>query len=389
MPLEKSIFLDFQATTPMSEDVLHAMLPWLSGKPCNPHSSENLYGWQAQEAVQIAANSIANQLGFAPSEIVFTSGATEANNLALLGIAPRLEQLQVPSIAVSAIEHKSVIEVAEVASKRHHLALNIIQVDHQGFVDLEQLENRCKKGCGIASIMLVNNEIGVIQDLNSISEICRKHGTLLHVDAVQAPLTTDVSTLGNLADFVTVSAHKVYGPMGVGALCIAGDLKSRMTPLCFGGGQQEGLRPGTSPTPLCVGMGQAFANLNNIELGVRVRNMRSLQDLFVESLEQNLGSFRLNGPPIGAGRHAGNINVEIPHRSGADILNRLHRDFAASTGSACSSGFLGNSHVLSAIGLTDRQASASLRLSFGNETSVSAIRLATKRIGNIAKELGP
>ena len=222
----------------------------------NPHSSDHVIGWQADKAVREAASSIAALIGADSDEIIFTSGATEANNLALLGLARRAPAGR-RRILVSAIEHKCVLAAARALSAREGFTVETVPVDDEGFVDLDALERCLDQSVLVLSVMAVNNEVGTIQDIPRVAEMLAPHDILLHCDAAQAPCAIDMSNLAAHADLVSLSGHKMYGPPGIGTLYIRRDLQERIEPLIYGGGQQEGLRSGTVPMPLCVGMGAA------------------------------------------------------------------------------------------------------------------------------------
>ena len=234
-----TIYADYQATTPVDPRVLEKMAPCWAGSFGNPHSSDHVVGWRAGEAVRKAAESVGALIGADADEIVFTSGATEANNLALLGLGRRAP-VNRHRILVSAIEHKCVLGAARALAVNHGISVETIPVDRDGFVDFDILAERVDEGVLIVSVMAVNNEVGTIQDVPRIAELLAPHGIVFHCDAAQAPCAMDVSDLAAHADLISLSAHKFYGPQGIGALYIRRDLKNSIEPMIYGGGQQEG-----------------------------------------------------------------------------------------------------------------------------------------------------
>ena len=369
-----TVYADYQATTPVDPHVMAKMAPYWGESFGNPHSSDHVIGWQADKAVHEAASSIAALIGADPDEIIFTSGATEANNLALLGLAQRASPAR-RRILVSAIEHKCVLAAARAISTREGFLVEAVPVDGEGFVDLSALEKRLDRSVLVVSVMAVNNEIGTIQDIPRIAEMLAPHDILLHCDAAQAPCAIDMSKLAAHADLVSLSGHKMYGPPGIGTLYIRRDLQGRIEPMIYGGGQQEGLRSGTVPLPLCVGMGAAtklFAGREALEERTRVTRQR---DSFIGHLQHGHTLVAVNGS-VGDRRHPGNANVRFDGFNAQDILGGLQPRLAASTGAACASGIPEPSHVLRALGLTETQSKASIRFSFGRFTTDDDIEAA-------------
>lgn len=362
-----AVYADYQATTPADPRVVERMLPYWREAFGNPHSIDHAVGWNAAKAVQEAAAAVAALIGADADEIVFTSGATEANNFALLGLARRAPPSR-RRILVSAIEHKCVLAAVQVIGERYGIRVDTIPVDREGFVDLNCLDAELDDSVLAVSIMAVNNEIGTIQDVPAISALLERHGVLLHCDAAQAPCAMYVSELATYADLVSLSAHKIYGPQGIGALYIRRDVQSRIEPLIYGGGQQEGLRSGTVPVALAVGMGAAAEILHAPEQQAERERVAGQRNRFVRLLTEGAVPVTLNGP-VGEKRHPGNANLRFEGLSAKDILNLLQPRLAASTGSACTSGIPEPSHVLRAIGLDGEQADASVRFSFGRFTT--------------------
>ena len=362
-----TIYADYQATTPVDPRVLEQMTPhWLSSFG-NPHSSDHIVGWRAADAVSKAANSVADLIGAAPDEIVFTSGATESNNMALLGLARRASASR-RRVLVSAIEHKCVLAAANVLVEREGFNVETIPVDREGFVDLDFLESAVDDSVLFVSVMAVNNEIGTVQHIAAIADLLASQGVLFHCDAAQAPAAIDVSSITKHADLVSLSGHKMYAPQGIGALYIRRDIQPKLEPLIYGGGQQNGLRSGTMPLALCVGMGVAAELMGTDEHLTELRRVAAMRDRFVALImEEELASC-LNGPELDR-RHPGNANLRFNGYNAQDILGTVQPHLAASTGAACTTGIPEPSHVLRAIGLSSAQADASVRFSFGRFTT--------------------
>ena len=361
-----TIYADYQATTPVDSRVLAAMQPHWREAFGNPHSSDHVMGWHAEEAVSDAAASVAALLGANADEVVFTSGATEANNLALLGLARRGSRGH--RILVSAIEHKSVLATVRALVEREGCTVGMIPVDREGFVRLDVLEDMLDETVLVVSVMAVNNEIGTIQDVPRIAELLRGRGVLFHCDAAQAPCAIEMGDLASHADLVSLSGHKMYGPKGIGALYVRRDLRDRLEPLIYGGDQQGGLRSGTVPVPLCVGMAMASDILRSEEGASERGRLARLRDSFIRTLQGGPVTVGVNGS-VSAARHPGNANVRFKGLDAQDILGALQPGLAAATGAACASGVPEPSHVLRALGLSEAQVQSSIRFSFGRFTT--------------------
>ena len=368
MRIGSTIYLDHQASTPVDARVLGEMTPYFSELFGNPHSADHSFGWSAAQAVEQSATRTAELIGSDPDEIIFTSGATEANNLALFGFAKRALKDKRRRILVSAIEHKCVLAVSRELQSQLGYTVECLPVDGEGRLILPALETALGDDVLMVSAMAVNNEIGTIQDLENISRLTREQGALLHCDAAQAPLAMNLSFCAEFVDFMSLSAHKMYGPKGIGALFIRRDLQRRIEPILYGGGQQRDLRSGTLPVPLCVGMGAAAALLNTEETVNERNNLRNRRDRFVQKLMALPWPIKLNGPQ-GKDRHPGNASVCFVGLSAHDILGTLQPHLAASTGSACTSGIPESSHVLRAINLSESDAQATIRFSLGRATT--------------------
>ncbi len=387
MLLSNSLYLDHHSTTPVDEQVLAKMLPYFSESFGNPHSADHSIGWKSSLAVDQSAQQVADLIGADSDEIIFTSGATEANNLALLGLAKRSQfNDNKRRIILSATEHKCILEIGRILKDQFGYQVDHLPVDIEGRISISDLEDTLDDDVLAVSIMAVNNEIGTIQDITRISEVVRMSGALFHCDAAQAPIAMKIQDLAQNTDLLSLSAHKMYGPKGIGALYISRDLQGQIEPLIYGGGQQNGLRSGTTPTALCVGMGSAAEILNTEEAEKKRVLLGKRRDQFVEKLQNLPWPTTLNGPAIG-NRHPGNANICFNGFSAHDILNVLQPHLAASTGSACTSGIPEPSYVLKAIGLTNDDAEASVRFSLGFETNDTDIESAINLIGDALEKL--
>lgn len=359
------IYLDYQATTPLDPDVRAAMLPFLEERFGNPHS-EHALGWEAAAAVEDARRAVAGLMGAAPGEIILTAGATEANNLSLMGAAKRTERRH---ILVSAIEHKCVLMPAAALSEQG-FEVEMIPVNPDGIIDLEHLAQLIRPDTALVSAMAANNEIGTLQPLAEIGALCAEVGALFHSDAAQLvgkqPL--DVLTLG--IDLLSLSAHKFYGPKGIGALYIAGGARSQIAPIMHGGGQQDGMRAGTLAPMLCAGLAVA-AEKALAEQTADEMHSRSLKARLLNRLREGLPELQVNGSE--ADSLSGCLNIRIPGIDAHGLLMMLQAELAASVGSACNAGLIEPSYVLGAIGLTPDEARASLRLGFGRFTTLDEI----------------
>lgn len=344
------------------------MAPYFGESFGNPHSVDHSLGWKAAQAVEYAAARVAALIGADADEIVFTSGATEANNLALLGLGRRASGGKRRRILVSGIEHKCVLAVGRVLQEQLGYRVESVPVDAAGFVNAAALSEALADDVLAVSIMAVNNEIGTIQDISGLSEIVKRSGAIFHCDAAQAPCAIDLRKFPQFVDLLSLSGHKMYGPQGIGALFISRDLQHRIEPLVYGGGQQRSLRSGTVPMALCVGMGAAASLLSNGDAEEERALLRERRDIFVRKLMNLRWPITLNGPE-GDKRHPGNANVRFEGFDAHDILHMLQPRLAASTGSACTSGIPEPSHVLRAIGLSSREAESSIRFSIGRDTS--------------------
>ncbi|WP_282606460.1 cysteine desulfurase family protein [Pelagibius sp. Alg239-R121] len=373
------IYLDYQATTPTDPRVVAAMQPFFSGSYGNPHSTQHAYGREAEQAIEAARAEVANLIGARPGEVIFTSGATEANNLAFFGALAALNGERRHLITLTS-EHPSVLACFEELTQRGY-DVTILPVDKEGLIDCGALEGALRPDTALMSVMAVNNEIGVLQPLEAIGALCAARGILFHCDAAQAvgKLPLDVKRAN--IDLLSLSGHKLYGPKGIGALYVGRHV--RMKPVLFGGGQERGLRSGTLPTPLCVGLGHA-CRLAQTELAEEVRRLTFLREHFLSLLAGSLEGWWLNGSATA--RLPGNINLSFELEDIELVLTHLD-DLALSTGSACSSETSGPSHVLTALGLNTQAAHNSLRIGFGRFTSQDDVEQAARRIAQVVSSV--
>ena len=375
--MKRPIYLDCHATTPVDERVFEAMKPYFCDRFGNP-SSTHSYGWEAQSAVKLARTTIAEAVNASPEEIVFTSGATEANNLAIKGIAEAYFA-QGKHIITVATEHKAVLDpCAYLESLGFEVTYLTVQSD--GLIDLQQLASAIREDTILVSVMAANNEIGVLQPLAEIGQICHEHQVLFHTDAAQAiaKIPLDVQTMQ--IDLMSLTAHKVYGPKGIGALYVRHRPKVKIASQLQGGGQERGLRSGTLYPPQIVGFAKA------VELGIKTMEtenqfLQQLRDLLWSKL-QSVPGIHLNGHPTQ--RLAGNLNVSIEGVDGSALLLGLQPTIALSSGSACSAASTTPSHVLTALGRNKKLAHASLRFGIGRFNTEAEIQLAaTETIATI------
>jgi len=374
----KTIYLDHQATTPTTASVIKAMNPFWSEQFGNPHSSEHIKGMFASRHIETAKQKISNTLRCEADEIFFTSGATEANNTAIHSLCNLSTTNTAKQIIISAIEHKCVIESAVYWAKIFNLDLKIVNVDEQGYVDCEHLEALLQTPTLFCSIIAAHNEIGTIQDIEKISVLTRKYDAFLHSDCAQALKTDLDSNPCELVDVASFSGHKIGGPQGIGFLFISANMQNDFSPLMFGGGQQHGLRSGTLPLPLCVGLGQAVEDLSNTNF----EHLRHLRDLLFTSLRDNIPGLGLNGPPL-ADRHAGNLNIYIPSIENTDLIAALQPNLCVSSGSACGSGNIEPSYVLRALPTPIDISRHSIRMSVSENTTKEDINEAVRLITQI------
>jgi len=363
-------YFDHHATTPCADEVVAAMAPHWQEQFGNAASRGHRLGIAARRATETARGQVAAFLGASPKEIVFTSGATESNNLAILGVArAALREGRSPHVVTVATEHKAVLDPVA-ALEKEGVATTVLPVDRRGLVAPEDLVAALRPSTVLVSVMAVNNEIGVLQDLDAIGAICRDHGVAFHSDGAQSGWNPiDVRTTP--VDLVSLSAHKLYGPKGIGALYVRRRRPAvQLEPLQYGGGHERGLRSGTLPVPLIVGMGTA-CELVSAERATQVPRLTALRDGLWSRLEA-LGGVTRNGDPD---RHAPhNLNISIDGVEAQALLLAVRDVVALSTGSACSSATLERSHVLVALGLPDQAVSSSMRMGLGRHTTDAEVQ---------------
>ena len=371
------VYLDYQATTPTDRRVVEAMLPYFTDKFGNPHSNIHALGRQAEAAVDEARAKVADLIGAEAREIVFTSGATESNNLALKGVA-EFHRARRNHVVTCLTEHKCVLEAAR-HLEGQGIDVTYLPVGGDGLIDLAGLSDALGDNTALVSIMAVNNEIGVIQPLAEIGALCRARGVYFHTDAAQAvgkiPLDVDAMSI----DLLSISGHKLYGPKGIGVLYVRRRPRVRLVAQIDGGGQERGMRSGTLAPPLCVGLGEACA-IAGREMEAEAERLGMLRDRLLEGLRERIAEVTVNGDL--ERRVPGNLNVAFDHVDGSALLTGLE-DLAVSTGSACTSASIEPSYVLRALGIDDRRAFASLRIGLGRFTTAEEVDYA---VGRLAEE---
>jgi cysteine desulfurase len=372
------VYLDNQATTRCDPRVLAAMLPWFTEQYGNPHSVEHVMGRNAETAVETARGQVAGLLGADPREIVFTSGATESNNIAIKGaarFAAKYGDQARRRIVTVATEHKCVLEsVADLKDEGFEPVF--LPVGADGLVDPDALREALTVPTLLVSVMAVNNEIGVVQDIAGLAAIAKEAGALFHTDVAQAVGKIPVDLTGWKVDLASVSGHKVYGPKGVGALFVRRRPRARVLPLFSGGGQERGFRSGTLPAPLIVGLGEA-CRLAGDKMAEDTARIAALRDGLLERLRGLIPDVVVNGST--EHRIAGNLNVTFPAANALEMLERMP-DLCVSTGSACSSAEVEPSYVLRALGLSDAAAGRTLRIGIGRFTSPADIDYAASAL---------
>lgn len=374
--MSKPVYLDYAATTPVDPRVAEKMMQFLTmdGTFGNPASRSHRYGWQAEEAVDEARAQLADLLNADPREIVFTSGATESDNLALKGVAEFYAE-QGKHIITVQTEHKAVLDSCADLERRG-FEVTYLGVDEEGLLSLQELRDAIREDTILVSVMHVNNETGVIQDIPAISTLCREKNVLLHVDAAQsvAKIKVDVEELG--IDLLSLSGHKMYGPKGVGALYVRRKPRVRLHAQMHGGGHERGMRSGTMATHQIAGLGEA-ARIASTELEQESKTLHALREKLWQGIRGIDGVF-INGSPQ---RAPGILNVAFKEVDGESLLLGL-KDLAVSTGSACNSASMEPSYVLRAMGLSNELAHASVRFSLGRFTTEEDVEAAVEHIRN-------
>jgi cysteine desulfurase len=379
--MKKLVYMDYHATTPVDPEVLETMLPFFSVNFGNASSRQHEFGWVAEEAVEHARMEIAKAIGAEPKEIVFTSGATEANNLAIKGVAESLKS-RGNHIITQVTEHKCVLDSCKHLEKMGY-EVTFLGVNREGFVDPEALRAAIKPTTSIVSIMYANNEIGTIQPIDQLAAICKERGVLFHTDATQAVGKIPVNVKNSGIDLMSFSAHKMYGPKGVGGLFVRSNIPTKLEIQIDGGGHERGMRSGTLNVPGIVGLGKA------VEKSVRLmpeetRRLTAMRDRMIAEFEQQLSPVHLNGPRTNRLPH--NVNVAFDFVEG-NVLMMSMKDIAVSTGSACSTGNPEPSHVLKALRLPEDQIHGSVRIGLGRFTTDEDVDYVVHSIVSNVKKL--
>ncbi len=379
------IYLDYSATTPVDPRVAQKMIPFLTEQFGNPASRSHAFGWEAEKAVEEARGHVAALLNADPKEIIWTSGATEGDNLAIKGAA-NFYKGKGKHIVTMKTEHKAVLDTVR-ELERQGFEATYLDPEQNGLLDLEKFKAALRPDTILVSVMMVNNEIGVIQPIAEIGEICRSKGIIFHCDAVQAAGKIPIDLQKLKVDLLTVTAHKVYGPKGIGALYVRRKPRVRIEPQIHGGGHERGLRSGTLPTHQIVGMGEAF-RIAKLEMAAESERIRALRDRLLAGFK-DMEEVYVNGDM--QRRIPGNLNISFNFVEGESLIMGI-KDVAVSSGSACTSASLEPSYVLRALGRSDELAHSSIRFTIGRFTTEEeidyAVRLLRAKIGKL-RELSP
>lgn len=381
----RPIYLDYSATTPVDPRVVDKMVPWLHDNFGNPASRSHAFGWESEEAVERAREEVAKLVNADPREIVWTSGATESNNLAIKGAA-NFYQERGKHIVTVKTEHKAVLDTCR-ELERQGFEVTYLDVKDNGLIDLDTFKAALRPDTVLVSVMMVNNEIGVIQDVATLGEICREKGIIFHVDAAQATGKVEIDLQKLKVDLMSFSAHKTYGPKGIGALYVRRKPRIRIEAQMHGGGHERGFRSGTLATHQIVGMGEAF-RLAREEMGTENERIRMLRDRLWAGLSQ-IEEVYLNGDMDQRVPH--NLNVSFNYVEGESLIMAI-KELAVSSGSACTSASLEPSYVLRALGRNDELAHSSIRFTLGRFTTEKevdyAIELLKSRVGKL-RDMSP
>ncbi|CAG7589427.1 MAG: IscS subfamily cysteine desulfurase [Candidatus Midichloria sp.] len=385
MIMKLPIYMDYQATTPVDRRILEKMLPYFTEKFGNPHSRSHSFGWEAEEANENARKQIAELINADSKDIIFTSGATESNNLALKGVA-QFYKNEKKHIITTVTEHKCILDTCRYL-EQEGFRVTYLPVKTNGLIDLKDLENAISSDTLLVSIMAINNEIGVIQPISEIGKICRSHGAFFHTDAAQAfgKISLDVEVMN--IDLMSISGHKIYAPKGIGALYIRRKPRVRLTAMINGGGQERGMRSGTLPTPLIVGIGEA-AVIAKQDMENDYKKISYLSEKFINEVTK-IPEVYLNGDRNI--RYPGCINLSFSCIEGESMIGAI-KDLAVSSGSACTSASLEPSYVLRALGVDEEMAHTSIRFGIGRFTTEEeidyAVKCITKSVDRL-RELSP
>ena len=383
---DQPIYLDYQATTPMGPRVLEAMMPYFTHKFGNSGSRSHAYGWEAEEGTEKARGQVARLIGADEKEVIFTSGATESNNLAIRGVAEFYKDRK-NHIITTVTEHKCVLDTCR-HLEQQGFEVTYLPVRQDGLLDLDVLRAAITDKTVLVSVMAVNNEIGVIQPLAEIGKICREKKVFFHTDAAQAAgkIALDVEEMN--IDLMSISGHKIYGPKGIGALYVRRKPRVRLVPMIVGGGQERGFRSGTLPTPLCVGLGEAAEICLN-EMDAEATRLKKLQERMLNGLRAKLTDIVVNGDL--EQRIPGNLNISFAYVEGESLMMGI-KNLAVSSGSACTSASLEPSYVLRALGVEEEMAHTSLRIGLGRFTTEHEVDTAVDELVrhvNKLREMSP
>ncbi|KAF9604292.1 hypothetical protein IFM89_005618 [Coptis chinensis] len=382
----RPLYLDMQATSPVDPRVLDCMLPYNISLYGNPHSRTHLYGWESDSAVEIARNQVASLVKASPKEIVFTSGATESNNISVKGVMHFYREKK-KHVITTQTEHKCVLDSCR-HLQQEGFDVSYLPVGKDGILDLDLFRKSIRPDTGLVSVMMVNNEIGVIQPMEEIGKICKEFGIPFHTDAAQAlgkvPIDVDKMNIS----LMSLSGHKIYGPKGVGALYMKRRPRIRVEPQMNGGGQERGIRSGTVPTPLVVGMGAA-CELAMKEMEYDEKRIKGLHERLLNGIRSKIDGVVVNGST--ERRYAGNLNISFAYVEGESLLMGL-KEVAVSSGSACTSASLEPSYVLRALGVEEDMAHTSIRFGIGRFTTEAevdrAVELTVKQVEKL-RDMSP
>lgn len=390
---KRPIYMDFQATTPVDPRVVDKMIPYFTTYFGNPHSRTHQFGWESEAAVETARSQIANLINADPKEIIFTSGATESNNIAVKGVArfyrkaksrrkDGKEVKQKNHIITTQTEHKCVLDSCR-SLQDEGFEVTYLPVDKHGIVNVKDLENAIKAETVLVSVMAVNNEIGVIQPIEEIGRITRANNVFFHTDAAQAVGKIPIDVNKANIDLLSISGHKIYGPKGIGAIYVRRRPRVRLEPIISGGGQERGLRSGTVPTPLVVGLGEA-CRIAAEEMEYDHKRISHLANLFLSKVEGKLPHIIRNGHPEKS--YPGCINLSFGYVEGESLLMGL-KDVALSSGSACTSASLEPSYVLRALGADEDMAHSSIRFGIGRFTTEEEVEWVADEVIKVVEKL--
>ena len=387
MSLKLPIYLDYSATTPVDPRVTEKMIPYLTEIFGNPASRSHSFGWAAEAAVEEARREVAALINADPREIVWTSGATESDNLAIKGAANFYAESKGKHLITVKTEHKAVLDTMR-ELERQGFSVTYLDVQENGLIDLETLKAAITPQTSLISVMFVNNEIGVIQPIAEIGEICREKGIIFHVDAAQAAGKLPINLNELKIDLMSLSAHKVYGPKGIGALYVRRKPRVRLEAQMHGGGHERGMRSGTLPVHQIVGMGEAF-KISRLEMSEEIQRVTALRNRLLNGITADMEEVYVNGDL--QNRVAGNLNISFNFVEGESMLMAL-KEIAVSSGSACTSASLEPSYVLRALGRNDELAHSSIRFTLGRFTTEEEVdftlKLLHEKIGKL-RDLSP